>query len=84
MAEVGIREGLAIVRISSERPEISSGNDRIAVMPGGTVVGERDRTGAIPEAIRELALEHRLPRCVQNGNTAYEESPENRVIKRGT
>jgi rhamnose transport system ATP-binding protein len=55
------RDGLAIVMISSELPEILGMSDRIAVMHGGTIVGELDRAGATQEAILELALGHRLP-----------------------
>ena len=52
------REGLAIVMISSELPEILGMSDRIAVMHGGTIVGVLDRADATQEAILELALGH--------------------------
>jgi rhamnose transport system ATP-binding protein len=51
-------QGLAIVMISSELPEILGMSDRIAVMHGGTIVGTLDRDGATQEAILELALGH--------------------------
>ena len=57
MSELAGR-GLAIVMISSELPEILGMSDRIAVMHGGTIVGEFDRAGATQEAILELALGH--------------------------
>ena len=47
--------------ISSELPEILGMSDRIAVMHGGTIVGQLDRAGATQEAILELALGHQLP-----------------------
>ena len=53
------RDGLAILMISSELPEILGMSDRIAVMHGGTIVGDLDRAGATQEAILELALGHR-------------------------
>jgi rhamnose transport system ATP-binding protein len=52
------RDGLAILMISSELPEILGMSDRIAVMHGGTIVGVLDRAGATQEAILELALGH--------------------------
>ncbi len=54
-------DGLAILMISSELPEILGMSDRIAVMHGGTIVGQLDRAGATQEAILELALGHQLP-----------------------
>jgi rhamnose transport system ATP-binding protein len=51
-------DGLAILMISSELPEILGMSDRIAVMHGGTIVGSMDRAGATQEAILELALGH--------------------------
>ena len=49
-------KGLAVVMISSELPEVLGMSDRIAVMHGGTVVGELDRADATQEAVLELAL----------------------------
>jgi rhamnose transport system ATP-binding protein len=49
-------QGLAILMISSELPEILSMSDRIAVMHGGTVVGTVGRGEATPERILGLAL----------------------------
>jgi rhamnose transport system ATP-binding protein len=57
------RDGLAILMISSELPEILGMSDRIAVMHGGTIVGILDRAGATQEAILELALGHGSPQC---------------------
>jgi rhamnose transport system ATP-binding protein len=54
-------QGMAILMISSELPEILGMSDRIAVMHGGTVVGTLDRAGASQETIMELALGHGLP-----------------------
>jgi rhamnose transport system ATP-binding protein len=52
------RDGLAIVMISSELPEILGMSDRIAVMHSGTVVGIWDRSTATQELILEWALGH--------------------------
>jgi rhamnose transport system ATP-binding protein len=49
-------QGLAIVMISSELPEILGMSDRIAVMRGGTIVGTIERAGATQEILLEMAL----------------------------
>ena len=50
-------EGLAILMISSELPEILGMSDRIAVMRGGTIVGRaRPRATATQERLLALAL----------------------------
>jgi rhamnose transport system ATP-binding protein len=49
-------EGLAILLISSELPEVLGMSDRIAVMRAGTIVGTFDRKGATQETIMALAL----------------------------
>jgi rhamnose transport system ATP-binding protein len=51
-------EGLGIVMISSELPEILGMSDRIAVMHAGTIVAVMDRAGATQEAVLERALGH--------------------------
>lgn len=50
------RQGLAIIMISSELPEVLGMSDRIAVMRGGTIVGEFLRAEATQEKILQLAL----------------------------
>ncbi|RUL87330.1 sugar ABC transporter ATP-binding protein [Tautonia sociabilis] len=52
------KQGMAIVMISSELPEILGMSDRIAVMYGGTIVGTVDRSAASQEEILHLALGH--------------------------
>ena len=49
-------QGVAILMISSELPEILGMSDRIAVMHGGTIVGVLDRAEATQERVLELAL----------------------------
>ena len=49
-------EGLAILLISSELPEVLGMSDRIAVMRAGTVVGTLDRKDTTQETIMALAL----------------------------
>jgi rhamnose transport system ATP-binding protein len=51
-------QGLAILLISSELPEILGMSDRVAVMRAGTIVGTLDRAQATPESIMTLALGH--------------------------
>jgi rhamnose transport system ATP-binding protein len=49
-------QGLAIVMISSEMPEILGMSDRIGVMQGGTIRGVLDRKDATQDSILRLAL----------------------------
>jgi rhamnose transport system ATP-binding protein len=51
-------QGLAIVMISSELPEILGMSDRIAVMHGGAIAGTLSRAEATQESILALALGH--------------------------
>src|SRR5262249_27753031 len=51
-------QGLAVLMISSELPEVLGMSDRIAVMHGGTVVGVVDRADANQESVLEMALGH--------------------------
>ena len=59
-------QGMAIVMISSEMPEVLGMSDRIAVMRGGQIVGEFSRSSATQEAILTMAL----------GSPAAQVSPE--------
>jgi rhamnose transport system ATP-binding protein len=51
-------QGLAILMISSELPEILGMSDRIAVMHGGTIAGTLGRAEATQVSILALALGH--------------------------
>jgi rhamnose transport system ATP-binding protein len=51
-----VAEGMAILMISSELPEILGMSDRIAVMRGGTIAGILDRAQATQENVLGLAL----------------------------
>ena len=51
-------QGMAIVMISSELPEILGMSDRVAVMHGGTMAGILSRAEATQEKILALALGH--------------------------
>jgi rhamnose transport system ATP-binding protein len=53
-------QGVAILMISSELPEILGMSDRIAVMHGGTIVSTLDRAEASQEKILALALGHQV------------------------
>jgi ABC-type sugar transport system ATPase subunit len=50
------REGLAVLVISSEVPELLTLCDRIAVMCDGTIVAALERADATPERLLALAL----------------------------
>jgi ABC-type sugar transport system ATPase subunit len=52
-------QGLAILMISSELPEILGMSDRVAVMSHGTVARVLERAEATQERILELTLERR-------------------------
>jgi len=56
-------QGVAILMISSELPEILGMSDRIAVMCGGTIVKILDRAEATQQKVLALALGHK-----ENGN----------------
>jgi rhamnose transport system ATP-binding protein len=51
-------QGLAILMISSELPEVLGMSDRIVVMYAGRVMGTFDRTEATQEQVLSLALGH--------------------------
>jgi rhamnose transport system ATP-binding protein len=51
-------EGVAVLMISSELPEILGMSDRVAVMYGGTIVKILDRADATQEKVLALALGH--------------------------
>ena len=52
-----VEQGLSILMISSELPELLGMCDRIYVMNAGRIVGEFDREHASQEAILKVALE---------------------------
>ncbi len=52
------RQGMAILMISSELPEILGMSDRIAVMRGGTIAATFDRAEATQQQILAAALGH--------------------------
>jgi rhamnose transport system ATP-binding protein len=51
-------QGIAILMISSELPEVLGMSDRIAVMHAGTIAGVLDRVVATPQNVLALALGH--------------------------
>ncbi len=53
-------QGLAVILISSELPEILGMSDRIAVMHGGRIMGTLERGDATQEKVLGLALGHHL------------------------
>jgi rhamnose transport system ATP-binding protein len=60
-------EGMAILMISSDMPEILGMSDRIAVMREGRIVGELSRTEASQETVLALALGHSKDSNRHNG-----------------
>jgi rhamnose transport system ATP-binding protein len=50
-----VQEGLAVILVSSELPEVMGMADRIIVMHEGLIVGELDRNKATAERIVGLA-----------------------------
>jgi rhamnose transport system ATP-binding protein len=56
-----VEQGMAILMISSELPEILGMSDRIAVMRNGTICAEMDRADATQERLLAVALGHRDP-----------------------
>jgi L-arabinose transport system ATP-binding protein len=53
-------EGLAIMLISSELPEVLGMSDRIIVMQGGRITGELSGPGTTEEQVLELAMHDQL------------------------
>jgi rhamnose transport system ATP-binding protein len=53
-----VEQGMAILMISSELPEILGMSDRIAVMRNGTICGELGREDATQERLLSIALGH--------------------------
>ena len=53
-------EGVAVLLISSELPEILGMCDRIVVMRTGTIVGELSRQDATQANVASLAFGHRV------------------------
>jgi rhamnose transport system ATP-binding protein len=60
-------QGIAILMISSELPEILGMCDRVAVMHSGDIAGILDRTQATQQEILALALGHKPSECASNG-----------------
>ena len=57
-------QGVAILMISSELPEVLGMSDRIAVMRAGMIVGILDRADATQEKILGMALGHQPGVCI--------------------
>ena len=50
-----VAEGLSVIMVSSEIPEILGMSDRVIVMREGRMVGEFDRAGLTPEKLVRAA-----------------------------
>jgi rhamnose transport system ATP-binding protein len=51
-----VQQGLAIVMVSSDLPEVLGMSDRVLVMRRGRVSGHFDRTEATPEVVLRAAM----------------------------
>jgi putative multiple sugar transport system ATP-binding protein len=51
-------EGMSIIMISSELPEVLGMSDRVYVMAGGKIVGELSREEATQEKIMHMAVDY--------------------------
>jgi rhamnose transport system ATP-binding protein len=54
-----VRQGVSILMISSELPEVLGMSDRVLVMSGGRITGEIDRADATPERVGAAMTAHR-------------------------
>jgi L-arabinose transport system ATP-binding protein len=54
------RDGVAVLVISSDLPEVLGLSDRILVMQEGRITGELDRADATEERILALAMKNHL------------------------
>jgi len=61
-------EGMAILMISSELPEVLGMSDRVGVMHDGTLAGVLPRAEATQEAILSMALGHESARGREAGH----------------
>jgi inositol transport system ATP-binding protein len=59
-----VREGMAIIMISSELPEIIGMSDRVVVMQEGRINGVLSRNEANQESIMRLATQRALKQAV--------------------
>ena len=50
------KQGVPIIMISSELPEVINMSDRVVVMCGGTITGVLDRTELTQEKIMQYAV----------------------------
>lgn len=64
-----VREGMAVIMVSSELPEILGMSDRVVVMNEGSITGILDRSEATQESIMKLAIG-----CEDDGNERKKQS----------
>ena len=55
-----VKQGVAVIMISSELPEVLGMSDRVLVMSGGAITGEIDRADATPERVGAAMTAHRV------------------------
>ena len=53
-----VKQGVAILMISSELPEVLGMSDRMLVMSGGRITGEIERAEATPERVGAAMTAH--------------------------
>jgi len=54
-----VKQGVAIIMISSELPEVLGMSDRVLVISSGQITGEIDRADATPERVGAAMTAHR-------------------------
>lgn len=54
-----MKQGVAIIMISSELPEVLGMSDRVLVISGGRITGEIARAEATPERVGAAMTAHR-------------------------
>jgi len=83
MAELAA-EGLGILMISSELPEVLGMSDRVAVMRGGTIAGILDRADATQDRILALALGHADAGRESGTDRQYQQVSRNEASERAS
>lgn len=58
-----VSQGVSILMISSELPEVLGMSDRVLVMSGGRITGEIDRADATPEGVGAAMTAHKTGRA---------------------
>jgi ABC-type sugar transport system ATPase subunit len=63
-------QGLAVLMISSELPEVLGMSDRVLVMRGGRIVGQFERKDATPDAVGAAMTAAKLGASLESAGAA--------------